>query len=82
MGDGDLPLVMWTSGHSFKVEVSMSSSFRDLRVWQNAMRLANKTYEVTANFPKHEVYGLSQQMRRAAVSVPSNTAEGKGHCTD
>ena len=60
----------------------MSSSFRDLRVWQNAMKLASKTYEVTANFPKHELYGLSQQMRRAAVSVPSNIAEGKGHRTD
>jgi len=60
----------------------MSSSFRDLRVWQNAMKLATKTYKITANFPQHEVYGLSQQMRRAAVSVPSNIAEGKGHRTD
>ena len=57
----------------------MSSSFRDLRVWQNAMRLASDTYRITGVFPKHEVYGLSQQMRRAAVSVPSNIAEGKGH---
>lgn len=60
----------------------MSSSFRDLRVWQDAMKLATETYRVTAEFPKHELYGLSQQMRRAAVSVPSNIAEGKGHRSD
>jgi len=57
----------------------MPSSFRDLRVWKDAMRLATETYRLTAGFPKHELYGLSQQMRRAAVSVPSNIAEGKGH---
>jgi four helix bundle protein len=60
----------------------MPSSFRDLRVWQDAMKLASATYRVTAAFPKHELYGLSQQMRRAAVSVPSNIAEGKGHRSD
>lgn len=57
----------------------MPSSFRDLRVWQDAMKLACDVYTATAAFPKHEVYGLTQQMRRAAVSVPSNIAEGKGH---
>jgi four helix bundle protein len=56
----------------------MPSSFRDLRVWRDAMRLASDTYRATADSPKHELYGLSQQMRRAAVSVPSNVAEGKG----
>jgi four helix bundle protein len=60
----------------------MSLSFRDLRVWQDAMKLASETYRVTANFPRHELYGLSHQMRRAAVSVPSNIAEGKGHRSD
>ena len=60
----------------------MSSSFRDLRVWQEAMRLTAEIYRSTATFPKHEVYGLSQQIRRAAVSVPSNIAEGKGHRSD
>jgi four helix bundle protein len=60
----------------------MSSSFRDLRVWQDAFRLSVETYRVTAEFPKHEFYGLSQQMRRAAVSVPSNIAEGKGRRTN
>ena len=57
----------------------MPSSFRDLRVWQDAMKLTAEIYKATAGFPKHEVYGLSQQLRRAAVSVPSNIAEGKGH---
>jgi four helix bundle protein len=57
----------------------MSSSFRDLRVWQDAMKFAVDVYRATSQFPRHEVYGLSQQLRRAAVSVPSNIAEGKGH---
>lgn len=57
-------------------------AFSDLRVWQHAMRLTLDIYRSTTNFPKHEVYGLSQQMRRAAVSVPSNIAEGKGHKSD
>ena len=43
------------------------------------MKLTSEIYRVTAEFPRHEVYGLSQQMHRAAVSVPSNIAEGKGH---
>jgi len=57
----------------------MSSSFRDLRVWQEAMALTEQVYRCSAEFPKSETYGLAQQMRRAAVSVPSNIVEGKGH---
>ena len=60
----------------------MSASFRELRVWQEAMRLTTEIYRGTTAFPKHELYGLTQQMRRAAVSVPSNIAEGKGHRSD
>jgi len=60
----------------------MSSSFKDLRVWQDAMKFTVAVYRATSNFPKHELYGLSQQLRRAAVSVPSNIAEGKGHRSD
>ena len=60
----------------------MSSSFWDLRVWQEAKTLAVEIYRATAVFPRHELYGLSQQLRRAAVSVPSNIAEGKGHRSD
>jgi len=58
------------------------SSFRDLRVWQEAMKLAAAIYRGTVGFPRHELYGLSSQMRRPAVSVPSNIAEGKGHHSD
>ena len=59
-----------------------SSTFHDLRVWQEAMNLTVEIYRATTQFPKHELYGLSSQMRRAAVSVPSNIAEGKGHRTN
>jgi four helix bundle protein len=60
----------------------MSSSFRDLRIWREALQLSIEIYKTTASFPRHEMYGLAQQMRRAAVSIPSNIAEGKGHRTD
>jgi len=60
----------------------MSASFRELRVWQQAMELALDVYKGTERFPKHELYGLAQQMRRAAVSIASNIAEGKGHRSD
>jgi len=60
----------------------MSASFKDLRVWQEAMKFAVEVYRITAQFPRHELYVLSQQVRRAAVSVPSNIAEGKGHRSD
>jgi four helix bundle protein len=49
---------------------------KDLDVWKKAMDLAKEVYSLTAEFPKEEVYGLVAQMRRAAVSVPSNIAEG------
>ena len=51
-------------------------SFKDLIVWQKAYRLTLEAYKATGDFPKHEQYGLSAQMRRAAVSVVSNIAEG------
>jgi len=60
----------------------MGSSYQDLRVWQQAMTLAAHVYRVTDKFPKHELYGLVSQIRRAAVSVASNIAEGKGHRSD
>ena len=51
-------------------------SFRDLRVWQSGMELVVGVYELTRTLPKSEVYGLSSQLQRAAVSVPANIAEG------
>ena len=52
--------------------------YRDLRAWQHAMELVTEIYRVTRTFPKDELYGLVGQLRRAAVSVPSNLAEGHG----
>ena len=62
----------------------MLKSFKDLLVWQKSYALALKVYEVTSDFPAREAYGLTNQMRRAAVSVPSNIAEGysRGHTTE
>ena len=60
----------------------MASSFRDLRVWQEAMKLTVEIYRASGSFPKQEQFGLTQQIRRASVSVPSNIAEGKGRRTD
>jgi four helix bundle protein len=54
----------------------MPKSFRDLKVWHLSMDLTMLVYALTSEFPKHEVYGLSSQMRRAAVSIASNLAEG------
>src|SRR5207247_71823 len=52
------------------------NSFRDLRVWQAGMTLVEEVYRLTQAFPSHETYGLTNQIRRAAVSIPSNVAEG------
>ena len=54
------------------------AGYRDLKVWQAAMRLAEESYRLSARFPKHETYGLASQVQRSAVSVPSNIAEGHG----
>ena len=53
-----------------------SKAFRDLKVWQRSMDLVEKIYKVSATFPKDERFGLISQIRRAAVSVPSNIGEG------
>ena len=53
-------------------------NFRDLNVWQRAVELSVTVYKVTQEFPKSELYGLTSQMRRSAVSIPSNIAEGFG----
>jgi four helix bundle protein len=53
-------------------------SHKDLKVWQESMTLVTQIYKISEDFPKHEIYGLSSQIRRAAVSIPSNIAEGAG----
>ncbi|WP_412062148.1 four helix bundle protein [Rubrivirga sp. IMCC45206] len=62
-----------TSGAAGRVD-----AYTDLKVWQAAMALADAIYDCTARFPKHETFGLASQLRRAAVSIPSNIAEGWG----
>ncbi len=57
-------------------------SYRNLIVWQKAMDMVVLLYEQTENFPKTEQYGLTSQMRRAAISIPSNIAEGRRRGTD
>lgn len=54
------------------------STFRDLKIWQKSMSLVTEIYELTGPFPEQEKYGLVAQIRRSAVSVPSNIAEGYG----
>jgi four helix bundle protein len=56
----------------------MIKTFRDLIVWQKSMALVSQIYETTKLFPKDELYGLTSQVRRCAISVPSNIAEGYG----
>jgi four helix bundle protein len=56
----------------------MGQSFRDLVVWQRAMQLTIAVYRLTQRFPREEQYGLSSQLRRSVVSIPSNIAEGQG----
>lgn len=53
-------------------------SYRDLRVWQEAMALAEACYRRTSAFPREELFGLTSQIRRAAASIPANIAEGWG----
>jgi four helix bundle protein len=56
----------------------MGQSYRDLQVWQRAMQLTVAVYRLTQTFPREEQYGLSSQIRRSVVSIPSNIAEGQG----
>ena len=53
-------------------------SYRELVVWKKAIQLVTEIYRSTQTFPKYEIYGLTGQLRRAAVSIPSNIAEGQG----
>jgi four helix bundle protein len=72
---------MWDEIPDGADRAPMSSSYRDLRVWQKSMDLAEHVYRMTESFPKAELYGLTSQVRRSAVSIPSNIAEGQGRTT-
>lgn len=56
--------------------------YKNLKVWQKAMDLAVESYNLSSNFPEEERFGLTQQLRRSAVSIPSNIAEGAGRSSD
>ena len=63
------------------MESKKIESFKDLIVWQKGIELVNEIYKVTKHFPKEELFGLTSQARRAAISVPANIAEGWGRGT-
>lgn len=58
-----------------------SRSFEDVEIWRKAHEFFLETYRLTESFPKHELYGITSQLRRAAVSIPANFAEGFGKST-
>ena len=60
----------------------MGRSYKDLVVWQKAMDLVTEIYRSTSTFPRQEQFGLTSQLRRAAVSIPSNIAEGQGRLSE
>jgi four helix bundle protein len=66
------------SGQSGAKELGEIRSYRDLRVWQEAMVLAEDSYRFSGALPREELFGLTSQIRRAAVSIPANIAEGYG----
>ncbi|MBH8575143.1 four helix bundle protein [Nostocaceae cyanobacterium CENA369] len=63
------------------IKESSVQSYRDLKVWQESMNLAESCYKLTQVFPKEETYGMITQIRRAGVSIPANIAEGYGRRT-
>jgi four helix bundle protein len=66
---------------NFLLQTSFIMSYREQFIWQRGVKLAINCYRLTENFPKSELYGLTSQIRRSAVSVPSNIAEGYGRRT-
>ena len=68
---------MLEGGKCIKMREEISKGYRDLIAWQKGMELAEMVYKITNGFPKEEIYGLTSQMRRSAVSIPSNIAEGQ-----
>lgn len=77
-------LLSWVSNSEIWLFMPLSTrsnavrSYRDLLVWQRSIELSIGVYSATDQFPRYEIYGLTAQMRRAAISIPSNIAEGHG----
>jgi len=61
--------------------VEKISSYNDLIVWQKSVSLVTEIYKATSTFPREETFGLTSQLRKSAVSIPSNIAEGQGRAT-
>lgn len=59
----------------------MTQDFKNLNIWQTSFQLSKKIYLITRNFPKEELYGITSQLRRATLSIPTNIAEGCGRRT-
>ena len=70
-----------TRGQGFKGSSEMLKNYKDLKVWQKSYELCLEIYRITAKFPREERYGLTSQIRRSVVSIPSNIAEGYGSKT-
>jgi four helix bundle protein len=68
-------------GGGFKGSSKLLKNYKELKVWQKSYQLCLEIYRITAKFPKEERYGLTSQVRRSAVSIPSNIAEGYGRKT-
>jgi four helix bundle protein len=58
--------------------LSEIKSYKDLNIWKNGLKISELTYKLTKTFPKDEIFGMSSQMKRSSVSIPSNIAEGFG----
>jgi four helix bundle protein len=80
--DGQPPQTLQDLKSTAEGKVDMSGCYRDLKVWKNSMALSLEVYRLTQRYPTQEIYGLTNQMRRAAVSIASNIAEGKGRSSD
>ncbi len=74
-------LAGWSVALGTHAESMISSSYRHLIVWQKSIHLVEVIYDATSRFPASELYGLRSQLRRAAVSIPANIAEGRGRGT-
>ena len=60
----------------------MNHNYRELEIWKDGIELTKMVYQLTKDFPKEEIYGLTDQIRRSAISIPANIAEGCGRDTD